>query len=71
MLLSLADGTSTTIALHRSARKDLCVDWRTNTNMDTAVMDQINVVISEARTAVCARGNGVVEIAINRGRTEM
>jgi hypothetical protein len=39
--------------------------------MKTAVRDQINVVMREARIAVCAKGNGVVEIAINRGRTEM
>ena len=71
MLLSLAAGTKTTIALPRNARIGLFVNWRSTANNTTAVRDQIKVVISDARIAVCAIGNGLVEIAISRGRMEM
>jgi len=70
-LLSLADGTNTTIALPMSASDVLFVNSCNAANNTTAVNVQIRVVISEAKIAVYASGKCPVAIAISRGRIEI
>jgi hypothetical protein len=71
ILLSLADGTNTTIALPSSASSELFVRMRSTANTVTPVRTQIKVVMSDAKIAVYASENGAVEIASSRGSIEM